>query len=86
MARNLKVLKLSAAVDLSLDQISMILKHRPTLAHLQADHVKEPRISTDWQVDLPNLQIFNLSVHKDVAVSGASTLEYLNCVSSLPPS
>lgn len=83
IARNLKVLKLSVAVELSLDQISLILKHRPTLAHLQADHVKEPRLQTDWQVDLPNLQVFNLSVTKDAVVSGASTLGYLNCVRRL---
>jgi hypothetical protein len=82
MARNLKVLKLSVAVELSLDQISLILKHRPTLAHLQVDYVKAPNVLTDWKIDLPNLQILNLSVSKDVSNSGASALECLNCVST----
>ncbi|KAF2424949.1 RNI-like protein [Tothia fuscella] len=76
MARNLKVLKTSMAVELSLDQISQILKHRPTLAHLEVENVKPPTVVATWKVDLPGLQVLNLSSPKDL--KSRDTMRYLD--------
>jgi len=75
IARNLKTLKISAAVELDLDQISQILRHRPTLARLEVDSVKTPRNPTSWQVDLPGLQILKLC---NKASPHNPSLEFLN--------
>jgi F-box/TPR repeat protein Pof3 len=61
IARNLKILKTSVAIELDLDQVTQILKHRPTLAHLEVDYLKPPRFAASWKVDLPGLQILQLN-------------------------
>jgi F-box/TPR repeat protein Pof3 len=81
IAKNLKTLKISAAIDLDLDQITQILKHRPTLAHLEVDSVTAPRILTSWQVDLLGLQTFKLSL-KNREILANPALLFLNLVSN----
>jgi F-box/TPR repeat protein Pof3 len=82
IAKNLKTLRISAAMELDLDQISQILRHRPTLAHLEVDFVKSPRTSTTWPVELPALEILKL-FNKDREQPHASSLMFLDLVSNM---
>jgi F-box/TPR repeat protein Pof3 len=81
IAKNLRTLKISAAMELDLDQISQILRYRPTLAHLEVDLVKLPSTSTTWPVDLSGLQIMKLSI-KEREHTPTPSLMFLNMVSN----
>jgi F-box/TPR repeat protein Pof3 len=81
IARNLKTLKISAATEINLDQITQILKHRPTLAQLEVDSMNPPGSAASWQVDLPGLQILKLCIKGREGPLNPS-LMFLNLVSN----
>lgn len=85
MAKALKTLNISAAIELTLDQVTQIVKYRPTLENLQVDHVKPPRQRADWKVELPAFKSLHLRLHLPLGRLQEPYLELLNLTPSPQP-
>jgi len=59
-ATQLKKLTLTSNISLSLDAVTQILRHRPSLTHAEFHSVVASGVRADWRVDLPNLKKLTL--------------------------
>lgn len=59
-APRLKILKLDASVQLTLDQVAQVLRSRTSLQHAEFCSVRACDWIAPWKVDLPNLQALRL--------------------------
>lgn len=59
-APRLKILKLDASVQLTLDQVAQVLRSRPSLQHAEFCSVRAHDWIAPWKDDLPNLQALKL--------------------------
>lgn len=59
-ATQLKKLTLTSNISLSLDAVTQILRHRPSLTHAEFHSIVATGVRADWRVDLPNLQKLTL--------------------------
>lgn len=66
MAKALKTLIISRATMLSLDQVTQIVRRRPTLENLQVDHISPPRQVAEWKVALPAFKSLHLTLQLPV--------------------
>lgn len=82
MSKALKTLNISRAIELTLDQVTQIVKYRPTLENLQVDYIKPPRYHADWKVDLPALKSLHLTLHLPLGRLQEPYLELLNLTPS----
>jgi F-box/TPR repeat protein Pof3 len=80
MTKALKALNISRAIKLSLDQVTQIVRHRPTLENLQVDHIEPPRHTADWKIDLPAFKSLNLTLLLPLGRLQEPYLELLNLV------
>ncbi|OCL10956.1 hypothetical protein AOQ84DRAFT_288207 [Glonium stellatum] len=60
-ATQLKRLTLTSNISLSLDAVTQILRHRPSLTHAEFHSIISTGVRADWKVDLPSLQKLTLS-------------------------
>ncbi|OCK85880.1 hypothetical protein K432DRAFT_388256 [Lepidopterella palustris CBS 459.81] len=60
-ATQLKRLTLAPHIEISLDAVTQVLRHRPTLSHAEFFSINSTGIRADWRVDLPNLQTLTLT-------------------------
>ncbi|QDS70831.1 hypothetical protein FKW77_005038 [Venturia effusa] len=80
MSKALKTLNISRAIELTLDQVTQIVKYRPTLESLQVDYVSPPRQRADWKVDLPAFRSLHLTLHLPLGRLQEPYLELLNLI------
>lgn len=59
-ATQLKKLTLTSNISLSLDAVTQIVRHRPSLTHAEFHSIVTTGVRADWRVDLPNLQKLTL--------------------------
>lgn len=83
MSKALKTLNISRAIELTLDQVTQIMKYRPTLENVQVDYIKPPRQRADWKVDLPAFKSLHLTLYLPLGRLQEPYLEFLN-LSPLP--
>ncbi|KAE9988288.1 hypothetical protein EG328_011661 [Venturia inaequalis] len=85
MSKALKTLNVSRAIELELDQVTQIVKYRPTLENLQVDYIKPARYHADWKVDLPAFKSLHLTLHLPLGRLQERYLELLNLIPSHRP-